>query len=275
VIDILTALLFAIFAGFVGALLGLGGAVILTPVLTFFGVPIKIAIASSMVAIIATSSGSASSYVKEGLSNIRAAFYLEMFTAVGAMVGALITRVINPVYLYFFFAAFLSTSFYGIFGNRNREFPEVEQDALARRLRLEGTYYDKPTGKDINYKLTRPAYAGPGMFVAGIAAGMLGIGAGGFKVSIHELVMGMPSKVSSATSNFIIGMTALAGASVYFTTGFIYLDLAAPLAIGTTIGSLTGARVLPRMRNKSVKALFLLVLAILIAEMLYQGAAHV
>jgi hypothetical protein len=275
VIDIVTALLFALFAGFVGSILGLGGAVILTPVLTFFGVPIKIAIAACMVAIIATSSGSASSYVRDGLSNIRAAFYLEMFTAVGAMVGALITSYINPVFLYFFFAAFLSTSFFGIFGRRSREFPKVKQDGLARWLRLEGTYYDKPTGKEVHYDLTKPAVAGPGMFVAGIAAGMLGIGAGGFKVSIHELVMGMPSKVSTATSNFIIGMTALAGASIYFTSGLLYLNLAATLAIGTTVGSMTGARVLPRMRNRTVKALFLVVLAILIVEMLYQGAVRV
>jgi len=271
-IDIAVALLSAVFAGFIGSLVGLGGAVILTPVLTFLGLDIRIAIAASMVAIIATSSGSASSYVKDGLSNIRAAFYLEMFTAVGAMVGAVITSRINPVYLYFFFAAFLGTSFYGIFGRRNRELPEVKQDGLARWLNLEGSYYDKPTKKEIRYKLTRPAAAGPGMFVAGVAAGMLGIGAGGFKVSIHELVMGMPSKVSTATSNFIIGMTALAGASVYFSSGLLYLNLAATLGIGTTVGATLGARVLPRLRNQSVKSLFLLVLIVLIVEMLCKGA---
>jgi len=270
-IDITTALLVAVFAGFVGSLVGLGGAVIITPVLTFLGLDIKLAIAASMVAIIATSSGSASSYVRDGLSNIRAAFYLEMFTAVGAVIGALITSFISPVYLYFFFAAFLTTSFYGIFGRRNREFSEVKQDGFARWLGLEGTYFDKPSAKNVDYKLTRPAAAGPGMFVAGIAAGMLGIGAGGFKVSIHELVMGMPSKVSTATSNFIIGMTALAGASVYFASGLLYLNLAATLAIGTTIGATTGARVLPRMRNRTVKALFLIVLAVLIVEMLSKG----
>jgi hypothetical protein len=270
-IDIGVALLFAIFAGFVGSLVGLGGAVILTPALTFLGVDIRIAIAASMVAIIATSSGAASSYVKDGLSNIRAAFYLEMFTAVGAMVGAAITSIIYPVLLYFFFAAFLTTSFYGVFGRRNRELPDVKQDALAKWLGLEGSYFDKPTRKEVQYKLTRPAAAGPGMFVAGVAAGMLGIGAGGFKVSIHELVMGMPSKVSTATSNFIIGMTALAGASIYFSSGLLYLNLAATLAVGTTMGATMGARILPRLRNRSVKSLFLLVLVVVIVEMLYKG----
>ncbi len=258
-----------------GSILGLGGALILTPALTFLGLPIQLAIAASMVAIIATSSGAASSYVRDGLPNIRAAFYLEIFTAVGAIVGALITTYINPTYLYFFFAAFLGTSFYGIVGRRKTEFPDVKQDSLARWLRLEGSYYDKPAQKEVHYQLTRPALAGPGMFVAGIAAGMLGIGAGGFKVSIHEVVMGMPSKVSTSTSNFIIGMTALAGASVYFTSGLLYLNLAATLAIGTTVGATAGARVLPRMKNKSVKVWFLAVLAVLIVEMLYKGVTAI
>jgi hypothetical protein len=109
------------------------------------------------------------------------------------------------------------------------------------------------------------------MFVAGLAAGMLGIGGGAFKVSIHELILGMPSKVSTATSNFIIGMTALAGASVYFSTGLLYLDLAAPLAIGTTLGAMLGARVLPNLRNETVRYLFFVVLIVLIIEMLYKG----
>lgn len=273
-IGIAEALLFAIMAGLIGSIVGIGGAMILTPILVFFGVPIKFAIGSSMVAIVATSSGSASSYVRDGLSNIRAAFYLEMFTAVGAIVGAVITSFIAPVYLYFFFAVFLSTSFYGISGRMRRgKTGGVKQDRLASALKLEGTYFDKPTGKQVDYALTRPLLAGPGMFLAGIAAGMLGIGAGAFKTTVQELVMGMPSKVATATSNFIIGMTALAGASIYFSSGLVYLDLAATIAIGTTIGSLFGARVLPRLTNSAVRALFMVVLFVLIVEMLYEGVA--
>jgi uncharacterized membrane protein YfcA len=274
-IDILEALLFAIAAGFIGSILGLGGALILTPILTYFGVPIQFAIAASMVAIIATSSGAASSYVRDGLSNVRAAFYMEAFTAVGAIFGALATGYIVLLHaqavLYFLFAGFLATSFLALGKMRNRELPDVRQDRLARWLELEGSYYDKPAQKEVHYNLTRPALAGPGMFFAGVAAGMLGIGGGAFKVSIQEMIMGMPSKVSTATTNFIQGMTALAGASVYFTSGFVYLDLVAPLAIGTTVGSMMGARVLPRLKNKTVRSFFLVVLVLLIVDMVWKG----
>ena len=264
--------MFSVFAGFVGSLVGLGGATITTPMLTLFGVPIKYAIAASMVAIIATSSGSASSYVREKLSNVRAAFYLEIFTAVGAIVGAFITRVISPVWLYFFFAGFLLTSFYALTNRQRRgPAPVLKQDKLSSWLKLEGSYFDKPSGKVVNYRLNKAALASPGMFVAGLAEGMLGVGGGVFKVTIHELVLGMPSKVSTATSNFIIGMTALAGASVYFTSGLLYLDLAAPLAVGTTIGAMLGAPVLPRLANSTVRLLFFAVLVVVIAEMLYKG----
>ncbi|MDA4125081.1 MAG: sulfite exporter TauE/SafE family protein [Thaumarchaeota archaeon] len=275
-IGILEALVFAVFAGLVGSIVGIGGSLILTPVLVFFGVPIQYAIGASMVAIVATSSGSASSYVRDGLSNIRAAFYLEIFTAVGAIIGAVVTSYLvngQTRYLYFFFAAFLLTSFYGIFSRKGGRAVAVQPDSLARSLKLEGTYFDKQSGTQVTYSLTRPLLAAPGMVVAGIAAGMLGIGAGAFKTSVQEIVMGMPTKVASATSNFIIGMTALAGASVYIWSGLVYVNLAAVLAIGTTIGSFGGARVLPRMTNRSVRLLFMVVLVILIVEMLFKGVS--
>lgn len=272
VIGLVEVLLLAVFAGFVGSLTGLGGAAIITPVLVYLGVPIKYAIAASMVAIIATSSGSASSYVKDRLSNVRAAFFLEIFTALGAITGAVITAFISPTPLYFFFAGVLLTSLIAIRLRKPRAAAaEVNQDRLARWLKLEGSYYDKPTKQEVSYKLNRPAQATPGMFIAGLAAGMLGIGGGAFKVSVHEAILGMPSKVSTATSNFIIGMTALAGASVYFSAGLLYLDLAAPLAIGTTIGAMLGARVLPNLKDERVRSLFLLVLVVVIVEMLYKG----
>jgi uncharacterized membrane protein YfcA len=118
---------------------------------------------------------------------------------------------------------------------------------------------------------SNPLVAGAGMLVAGLAAGMLGIGAGAFKVSIHELVLRMPSKVSTATSNFIIGMTALAGVSIYFTSGLLYIDLAAPMAIGTMTGSIVGSRILNRFSNKNIRLFFLVVVGALIVQMLYKG----
>ena len=271
-VDIVTVLLVSTAAGLVGSLVGLGGGVIMIPVLVFLGVPVKYAIAASMVTIIATSSGSAASYVKEKIVNVRAAMYLEMFTIFGAILGASITNIIQPRVLYFFFAAFLLTSFYGIRKHMKEEVPsEVEQDGLARWLELDGKYFDEKLGTEVSYKLTRPALGGIGMLIAGIAAGMLGIGAGAFKVSVHELVLRMPSKVSTTTSNFIIGMTALAGASVYFFSGLLYLDLAAPMMIGTTVGALLGARQLNRFRSTSLRKLFLVVVVLVLIEMLYTG----
>jgi hypothetical protein len=267
-----TILCLSIAAGFLGALTGLGGGSIMIPILAAFGVPIRYAIAASMVTIIATSSGSAASYVRDRLANVRAAFYLEMFTITGAIVGATITTFIEPRLLYFFFAAFLATSFLGVRQHMKEELPEnVVPDRMAKWLRLEGNYYDQALGREVSYKMTRPLLGGVGMFIAGLAAGMLGIGAGAFKVSVHEVVLRMPSKVSSTTSNFIIGMTALAGASVYFASGLLYLNLAAPMAVGATIGAVAGGRVLNRFRNSTIRYLFLVILVYLIAQMLYSG----
>ncbi len=271
-IDMITVLLISILAGFMGALTGLGGGSIMIPILVAFGVPVKYAIAASMVTIIATSSGSAASYVKERITNVRAAFYLEMFTITGAIIGATITSFIAPKLLYFFFAAFLLTSFYGLSGHLKEDFPkQLKQDKFSRWLELRGSYYDQAAGKQVDYEMTNARLGGPGMIVAGLAAGMLGIGAGAFKVSIHELILKMPSKVSSTTSNFIIGITALAGASVYFSTGLLFIGLAAPMAVGTTVGAVAGGRVLNRLPNRFVRYLFLVIVCGLIIQMLYKG----
>lgn len=271
-IDMFAVLVISILAGFLGALTGLGGGSIMIPILVAFEVPLKYAIAASMVTIIATSSGSAASYVRERLTNVKAAFYLEMFTIIGAIIGATITSFIQPRFLYFFFAAFLLTSFLGLSGHLSKEVPaRMKQDRFSKWLELKGSYYDEAAKREINYKIKNALLGGPGMIVAGLAAGMLGIGAGAFKVSIHELILKMPSKVSSTTSNFIIGITALAGASVYFASGLLFLGLAAPMAVGTTIGALVGGRILNHLPNRMVRYLFLVVVLALIVQMLYKG----
>jgi uncharacterized membrane protein YfcA len=272
-VDLFTIFVISIFAGFIGSLTGLGGGGITIPFLTYLGVPVKYAIAASMVSIIATSSGSAASYVKEKIANVRSAMYLEMFTIIGAIVGATITTIVQPKLLYFLFGGFLLASFVGIISKHIREEvpSNVRQDRMARWLKLEGRYYDRILNKEITYKLTNPAYGGVGMFFAGIIAGMLGIGAGAFKVSIHELILRMPSKVSTATSNFIIGITALAGSSIYFASGLLYLDLIAPMAVGAIIGSVIGSRILIRLSNKNIRLLFLVVMSILGVQMIYRG----
>jgi uncharacterized membrane protein YfcA len=219
-IDMVTLLLISILVGLLGSLTGLGGASILIPIMVLLGVPIKEAVACGMVAIIATSSGSAASFVKQKITNLRLAMYLEMFTIIGAIIGATITVIIAPVLLYFLFAAFLLTSFINIRSSLKEDYiPPVNQDKLSKWLGLEGSYFDKAKNKLINYKATNAFLGGLGMLVAGLAAGMLGIGAGAFKVIVHEKVLKVPAKVSSATSNLVIGMTALAGVSVYLFSG--------------------------------------------------------
>ena len=291
--------------GFLGSLTGLGGASILIPVLVLLGIPLKEAIACGMVAIIATSSGSAASYVKERITNVKVAMYLEMFTITGAIIGATITTHIRPVFLYFFFAAFLSTSFLRLQAfDAHKEHEEEEDDPedragdevavnspdaedeedeehrprpdrLADWLNLSGGYYDQNAGKVIEYKARNALLGGLGMLIAGLAAGMLGIGAGAFKVTVQENILRLPPKVSSSTSNFIIGMTALAGVSVYLFSGLLNLTLMAPMAIGTTVGAAAGSRFLNRMSDKTLRLLFFVIVIYLIVQMLYKGATAI
>ena len=272
--NMLSLFLISIPVGFIGSLTGLGGASILIPLMVFFGVPVKEAIASAMVSVVATSSGSASAYVRERLANVRIAMYLEMFTCVGAIAGATITTWIAPVYLYFFFAAFLMTSFLKVGGGSGQESRPAKPSGaggLSGWLELEGSYFDEATREAVFYRAERPILGGMGMMVAGLAAGMLGIGAGAFKVTVQENVLKLPPKVASTTSNFIIGMTALAGTSVYLFSGLLNITLMAPMAVGTTLGAVAGGRVLNRLTGTLLRLLFFAVVILLIAQMLYKG----
>jgi uncharacterized membrane protein YfcA len=268
----LSLLLISILVGFLGALTGLGGASILTPILVFLGIDVKVAVACGMVAIIATSSGSAASFVREKIANVKLAMYLEMFTITGAIVGATITVIIAPIFLYFLFAAFLMTSYINVRSSLKQEYtPPATQDKLSRWLKLDGSYFDKAKNKIVEYRATNAFLGGLGMIVAGLAAGMLGIGAGAFKVVVQEKVLKIPAKVSSATSNFIIGMTALAGVSVYLFSGLLNLTLMAPMAVGVTVGALVGGRLLNRFHDKHLRVLFLVIVTVMIIQMLYKG----
>ena len=272
--DLLSLLVIAIPVGFIGSLTGIGGASILVPILVSLGFPVKEAIASGMVTVIATSSGSAVSFVSEEITNVKAAMFLEIFTIVGAIIGATVTTLIPPVLLYFFFAAFLAASFIGPREAKRGPYrPPEYQDGLSRWLGLHGGYFDESVGHRITYRATHALVGGVGMFGAGVAAGMLGIGAGAFKVSVQEKIMKMPTKVSSATSNFIIGVTALAGTSVYLFSGLINTTMTAPLVVGTTVGAVIGGRVLNRVTDKTLKTLFVVIVVTLIAQMLYKGVA--
>jgi len=271
-VNLLFLLLLSIPVGFIGALTGIGGASILVPILIIYGIPVKEAIATGMITIIATSSGATMFYVHKEITNIRIAMFLEVFTITGAIIGATITTVIAPVYLYFFFAFFLLTTFLkvDVSGNRRGK-PPQSTDRLSRRLGLRGSYFDEAGGAVVDYTVNHTLAGGLGMFFAGTAAGMLGIGAGAFKVSIQERILGMPTKVASTTSNFIIGMTALAGASVYLFSGLVNTTVTAPLMVGTTIGAVAGGRTLNRVADRTLKILFYCIVIVLIVQMLYKG----
>ncbi|MEM2547365.1 MAG: sulfite exporter TauE/SafE family protein [Nitrososphaerota archaeon] len=270
--DILTLMLISIPSGLLGAIAGLGGGIVLTPILVTLGVPIKYAIASSMVAVIGTSSGSAAAYVRGGLTNLRVAMFLEMFTIAGAVTGAILTVYVPSKPLYFVFASFLIASLIFMRKRVLTELPIVKkQDRLSSWLKLGGSYFDEKLGRVVEYKITNALWGGVGMIFAGIAGGMLGIGAGIFKVSILELIMKMPSKPSSTTSNFVIGMTALAGAGVYLFSGLIQTYLVAPVIAGMLIGSMLGARILNKLSSKTIRIIFVAVLLYSVFLIMYKG----
>jgi uncharacterized membrane protein YfcA len=264
--------LISIVAGFVGAMSGMGGGVILIPALTFFGMDIKHAIAVSIVSVIATSSGSASAYVRDRITNLKVGMFLEMFTIVGALAGAAITLISGRRLLFILFGLVLLSSWGALFRQRHESWHQaVHQDSFSHWLELKGNYYDQSVGKIIEYRGSRAYLGGPLMFGAGLVAGLLGIGAGALKVLIHDLVMGLPPKVSTTTSNLIIGVTALAGTSVYLAAGMIDPGLAAPIILGVVLGATLGTRLLVRLTNQMVRRFFLLVLLILGTEMILRG----
>ena len=267
-----TLLVVSIAAGFVGAMSGMGGGVVLVPALTFFGLDIKRAIAVSIVSVIATSSGSAAAYVRDRLTNLRIGMFLEMFTMIGALVGASITLSAGRGPLFLAFGGVLLASWMSLWIRRREEWhPVASQDAISRWLGFHGTYHDAVLGRDVAYRGTRVYLGGPLMFGAGLIAGLLGIGAGALKVLVHDLVMGLPPKVSTTTSNLIIGVTALAGTSVYLRAGLIDPGLAAPVILGITVGAFIGTRVLVRVSNHAVRLFFLAVLGVLGTEMIWRG----
>jgi len=264
--------LVSILAGFVGAMSGMGGGVVLIPALTLLGVDIKQAIGISIVSVIATSSGSASAYVRDHITNLKIGMFLEMFTILGALTGAAITLIAGQRVLFVAFGLVLLASWGALFLQRHEGWqPIAHQDRVSRWLELEGSYYDQATSQTIAYQGGRAYLGGPLMFGAGLIAGLLGIGAGALKVLIHDLVMGLPPKVSTTTSNLIIGVTALAGSSVYLAAGLYNPGLAAPVILGIVSGAFIGTRVLVRLTNETVRRFFMVVLLVLGAQMLLRG----
>jgi hypothetical protein len=259
-------------AGLLGSLTGLGGGVVLVPLLTlFFKVDIRYAVGASLVSVIATSSGAAAAYVKEGLSNIRIGMFLEIATTLGALVGAFLATRVSTGSIAIIFGAMLLYSAYLSARTRVRSKSDEIPDSLATRLRLNGSF---PTPEGIRHYFVRRVPAGFGlMFGAGALSGLLGIGSGAVKVLAMDQAMRIPFKVSTTTSNFMIGVTAAASAGIYLSRGYIDPGLSMPVMLGVLSGSLVGTRILVQAETKWLRLVFSLVILLLGAQMIYNGAA--
>ncbi len=273
-IDFVVSLaLVSVAAGVLGSLVGLGGGVVIVPVLTLlYHVDIRLAIGASIVSVIATSRGAAAAYVRERMTNLRAGMFLEVATTTGAVSGAYLTTVLPTQALFVLFGVVLAYSSFATFRRRHTDQPlTVSNDRIANYFDLHGSYYDPAEKREISYKVvgTRPGLAL--MYVAGLVSALLGIGSGALKVPAMDSAMHLPMKVSSATSNFMIGVTAAASAGVYFIRGQIDPIIAAPVAAGVLLGATFGARILGRVASTTVRLVFVVVLVVISLEMLQKG----
>lgn len=257
-------------AGLLGSLTGLGGGVVLVPLLTiFFHVDIRYAIGASLVSVIATSSGAAAAYVKEGFSNIRLGMFLEIATTVGALLGAYLATWISTTAIAIVFGIMLLYSAYISRHVRPPELRHLPPDPLATRLRLNGSFPDLDGERSYNVQHVPVGFSL--MFGAGALSGLLGIGSGAVKVLAMDQVMRIPFKVSTTTSNFMIGVTAAASAGVYLSRGYVDPGLSMPVMLGVLAGSLIGSRILVKAETKSLRLVFSLVILVLGLQMLYKG----
>ena len=266
-LPLVTLIAISFIAGYGGALLGLGGGILIVPVLTLgFGVPIRVAIGASLVSVVATSAGASAAFVREGFTNIRVAITLEVATVVGSLLGSLITGLISPRAVQLIFGVALAASALASLRIRHEEGVRVVPDVWSKRLGLGGSYPGKG-GARIDYEVTRVPLGMSLMLVAGATSGLLGIGAGALKVAAMDIGMRLPLKVSSATSNFMIGVTAAAGALVYLVRGDVSAVIAGPVAFGVASGALLGGRALVNADTRNVRKIFVVVLVIISMEM--------
>jgi uncharacterized membrane protein YfcA len=260
-------------AGFLGSLLGLGGGIIVVPALTLLlHIDIRLAIGASIISVIATSSGAAAAYVRDRMANLRLAMFLELGTTSGAITGAYIAGLIHPRWLYILFGLILGYSAVAMLRGRSVHHSARTQSPLARRLKLESSYFDEAQNAEVRYQPLRPAIGLSLMYVAGIVSGLLGIGSGALKVPAMDLAMDLPIKVSTATSNFMIGVTAAASAGLYFMRGQIDPFIAAPVAAGVLFGAFTGSKALGQISSRAVRITFIAVLVLVSVQMLVKGA---
>ncbi len=257
-------------AGLLGALTGLGGGVVIIPLLTLvFGVDIRYALGASLISVIATSSGAASAYVREGYSNIRIAMFLEVATTLGAIAGASLTTRLPPTIIAVVFGGVLIVSSY-LTSRRREDDADCVPDRLTAKLRMNGTY-PTPEGQKA-YNACNVLGGFSLMLVAGGLSGLLGIGSGAFKVLAMDQIMRLPFKVSTTTSNFMIGVTAAASAGIYLGNGYVQPALVMPVMLGVLPGSMLGSRILRKWGVRPLRLVFTITILVLGIEMIYNGA---
>ena len=258
-------------AGLLGSLTGLGGGVVVIPVLTLcFGVDFHYAVGAALVASIATSSGSGSAYVKEGVTNIRLGMFLEIATTIGAVCGAAVAIYLNSNTIAIIYGSVLVLTA-AMQQRRKSDHDGVVGSEMARRLKLFGSWPQKD-GTMKHYQLRHVGGGFSVMYVAGVLSGILGIGSGVLKVIAMDGIMKVPFKVSTTTSNFMMGVTACASAVIYVQRGNIVPGMACPVMIGVLFGALTGAKLLKRLDVRLVRRIFCIVILMVAANMIYQGA---
>jgi uncharacterized membrane protein YfcA len=257
-------------AGLLGALTGLGGGVVIVPLLTLlFGVDIHYAIGAALVSVIATSSGAAAAYLREGYSNIRVGMFLEVATTVGALIGAALVLHLRVSVISVIFGMVLLYSAYSSVSHTSHPSADGKLDRIATWLKMDSTY-PTPNGLE-SYHVHAVPLGFALMFVAGLLSGLLGIGSGAVKVLAMDKAMKLPFKVSTTTSNFMIGVTAAAGAGIYLSRGYIDPGLAMPVMLGVLAGSLLGAQLLGGAKVRVLRLVFSGVVAVLAAQMIYHG----
>ena len=274
---VLLIALVAIVAGLIGSLSGLGGALIVIPVLVIaFGVNFPTAAGAGLITILATSSTTGAAYLRDRLTDLRIGMFLEIATVPGAIVGAAATVLLTHSNLDDALLIALGVILIMIIpfslAHRYEELPTgVVPDARSQRLGLTGVYHDQALGRDVPYQAARTSPALGVMFGAGLVSGMFGIGGGVFKVLALERFLRLPMKVATATSNFMIGVTGAAGAGILLASGFVNPLVAAPAAMGTALGAFLGSQLLPGLRNRTVRLLFLPLIAVLAIEVILRG----
>ena len=267
----------ACLAGFFGALLGVGGGIFIVPVMVLaFHLPIKIAVAASIVSVIATSNAGGSSYVEQHITNLRLGMFLEIATTIGALSGSVLALYLKEWVMLLIFALMLAYMAYAAFSTRrvddrrilSGDFARATQDRPSAFLMLRGSYHDEALGREVDYVVTgAPAGAAIACF-AGVASGLLGVGGGVLKVSAMNAYMNVPMKVAVATSKLMIGVTASVSSILFFLAGLVHFYVVAPVALGTTLGATVGTMVMNRLHSLQLKYLFTILMVYLAYEMI-------